>query len=346
MTRRLFKGRLLYNRYTLQANVGDGGFGSVWSAYDEATKKVVAIKFITKEPDMKNEKYLQILKEVCIQKILNHENICTLYDFREDNSFFIIVMEYIDGIDLCEIIENKSKLTEKEAQSIFSQLVDVLLYMHTNNIVHGDIKPENIIVTGKSLKIKIIDFGFASFCDEDTFKNALCGTNKYDSPQTAQDLHYNAHRLDVWWLGCTLYFMLHGLNFDKNDVDLPFYKFIQRNGLVLRPKLKIGIKNLLKKMLNFDQNERPTLKKISQHKWVQKKTKSTTKKLKTDNINTEILNNLKDEEKISEILEEQLKNGNNIRDILLDCKPLIPLSIKSAVIRGVKRKYNLNFYKL
>eukprot|EP00760_Papus_ankaliazontas_P004819 PhM_4_TR12180/c0_g1_i1/m.12855/K06228/FU; fused len=188
--------------YHILELVGEGSFGKVYKARRKLTGIIVAMKFITKKG--KSEKELKNLRmEIDILTRLNHENIIMLLEAFETDVEFVVVMEHAHG-ELFEILEDDKNLPEEVVQRIAKQLVRALHYLHSNRIIHRDMKPQNILV-GRNGCVKLCDFGFARAMSCNTIVlTSIKGTPLYMSPELVQEQPYN-HTADLWSLGCILY---------------------------------------------------------------------------------------------------------------------------------------------
>lgn len=165
--------------YLIQKEIARGTYGQILLVKDIEEKKFV-IKKISKKK-MKKEK---IEKEIKAGKKLNHPNIIKFFKNHEDENFYYLLLEYIDGLDLFNYLNIQSNpLSEYEIKLIFYQLVKAIQYVHEQGICHRDLKLENIIID-KKFQIKILDFGFCEI-DEDKNNEYLfewCGTLEYVAP--------------------------------------------------------------------------------------------------------------------------------------------------------------------
>ena len=197
--------------YLFREKIGRGTFSTVnlVEKRNDSNKRF-AIKTIDKENLTKEEKTL-IREEAKIIKGLNHENIVKFYDHFEDYRKCFYVFELVEGGDLLEYVLNKGRLEEKEALRVFKQLLRVVQYLHRNNILHRDLKPENILIeldpVSKEInRIKLIDFGFATFFCKDNLPNLSCGTLNYAAPEVLVGEEYDESS-DIFSCGVILYFM-------------------------------------------------------------------------------------------------------------------------------------------
>ncbi|ORC86183.1 protein kinase [Trypanosoma theileri] len=193
--------------YAIVELIGEGSFGKVYKARRKGTGHIVAMKFIVKKG--KNDKELLNLRsEIEIMTKLNHDNIITLFEAFETQQEFVVVMEYAQG-ELFEILEDDKKLPEDVVQRIAKQLVQALHYLHSNRIMHRDMKPQNILI-GQNGSVKLADFGFARSMSYNTMVlTSIKGTPLYMAPELVQEQPYN-HSADLWSLGCILYELFYG----------------------------------------------------------------------------------------------------------------------------------------
>ncbi len=146
-------------------------------------------------------------QEIDILRKLYHENIVQLLDSFETNSEFCLVTELAQG-QLFEILEEDKKLPESEIKRIGQQLVAALFYLHTNNIIHRDIKPQNVLIAAGGI-IKLCDFGFARAIDNKQMITSIKGTPLYMAPELLKEYPYN-QKADLWSLGVILYELFVG----------------------------------------------------------------------------------------------------------------------------------------
>ncbi|RNF20336.1 mitogen-activated protein kinase kinase 2 [Trypanosoma conorhini] len=193
--------------YTIVELIGEGSFGKVYKARRKGSGQVVAMKFIVKKG--KNDKELLNLRsEIEIMTKLDHGNIITLFEAFETQQEFVVVMEYAQG-ELFEVLEDDKNLPEEVVRRISKQLIQALHYLHSNRIMHRDMKPQNILV-GQNGAVKLADFGFARSMSYNTMVlTSIKGTPLYMAPELVQEQPYN-HCADLWSLGCILYQLYYG----------------------------------------------------------------------------------------------------------------------------------------
>jgi fused-like protein len=169
--------------------IGEGCFGKVFKGRRKFAANVVALKFIAKRG--KSDRDLHNLRqEIAILKTLKHRNIILLVDSFETGSDFVVVTEFAQG-ELFEIFQDDKHLPEPQIQMIAQQLVQALHYLHSNRIIHRDMKPQNILI-GADNVVKLCDFGFARTMSSNTVVlTSIKGTPLYMAPELVQELPYN-----------------------------------------------------------------------------------------------------------------------------------------------------------
>ena len=197
------------------SEIGKGGMGVVYLAEHMTLKKKFAVKSLSSELTQDPQFRERFYQEAQNQALLDHPNIVQATDFFEENSQFFFVMEYVDGQDLGEIIRTKGNLQEKEALSIFKDILQGLNLAHDKGIIHRDVKPSNILID-KSGRARIMDFGIAVMVGGQrlTATGTTVGSPCYMSPEQIVHPQNIDHRSDVYSAGIFLYEMLVG--------DVPF----------------------------------------------------------------------------------------------------------------------------
>jgi len=198
-------------RYEIQAEIGRGGFGRVYKAFDPMVGRVVAVKVLL--PDTTDPEFLTRFKmEATTAGNLHHPNLVTIHEFGEDNGSQFLVMEYLEGEDLQKIIRDRKPLTILERVEIMQQAAAGLYCAHENNVIHRDIKPSNIMVLRDNL-VKLMDFGIARLTRNDTTRMTkagfLVGTLNYMSPEQFRDQEVDA-LCDIWAFGVIYYEFITG----------------------------------------------------------------------------------------------------------------------------------------
>lgn len=203
-------GTLLLNRYKLLEKIGEGGMGVVYKAKCTLLNRYVAIKILKTEFMNNNDFITRFKREASSIGSLSHSNIVNVYDFGSENNINFIVMEYIIGKTLKQIIKENIKINTLDALNIALQITKALEYAHKNNIIHRDIKPDNILITEDNL-VKLTDFGIAKVTDSSTITNSskILGSAHYFSPEQAKGKFVDC-RTDIYALGVIMYEMFTG----------------------------------------------------------------------------------------------------------------------------------------
>ncbi len=201
-------GMVIGDRYEVLEKIGTGGMSDVYKARDHKLNRLVAVK-VLKQEFSENENFVSKFRvEAQSTAGLMHPNIVNVYDVGDEDGVNYIVMELVDGITLKKYIEKKSRLSVKEAVSIAIQVAMGLEAAHNNNIIHRDIKPQNIMIS-KEGKVKVTDFGIAKAATSNTITSNVMGSVHYTSPEQARG-GYSDAKSDIYSLGITLFEMLTG----------------------------------------------------------------------------------------------------------------------------------------
>lgn len=253
-------------KYKLLKTIGKGNFAKVKLAKHIPTGVEVAIKIIDKTA--LNQSSLQkLFREVRIMKQLDHPNIVKLYQVIENETTLYLVMEYASGGELFDYLVAHGRMKEKEARAKFRQIVSAVQYLHSKNVIHRDLKAENLLLDA-DMNIKIADFGFSNTFSAGNKLDTFCGSPPYAAPELFQGKKYDGPEVDVWSLGVILYTLVSGsLPFDGQNLK-------ELRERVLRGKYRIPFymstdcENLLKKFLVLNPARRGTLEMIMRDKWI------------------------------------------------------------------------------
>jgi len=209
------------NQYQILEKIGAGGQGTVYKAQDTKLDRTVVIKVLPPELTQKTANFKRFEREAQLCSQLDHPNICTIYDFHEDDGVFYIAMQYVAGKNVRQLVAGRP-LDLKSALSIAVQVCDALAYAHSKNIIHRDIKAGNIMATDGG-QVKILDFGLAKLVQDEpaahtsgldraeiTELGVPYGTATYAAPEQAKG-EKTDHRADIFSTGVLLYEMLTGI---------------------------------------------------------------------------------------------------------------------------------------
>ncbi|KAK0411351.1 hypothetical protein QR680_005612 [Steinernema hermaphroditum] len=253
-------------KYKLLKTIGKGNFAKVKLAKHVPTGLEVAIKIIDKTA-LNPSSLQKLYREVKIMKQLDHPNIVKLYQVMETDQTLYLVMEYASGGEVFDYLVAHGRMKEKEARAKFRQIVSAVQYLHQKNIIHRDLKAENLLLDG-DMNIKIADFGFSNHFFVGNKLDTFCGSPPYAAPELFQGKKYDGPEVDVWSLGVILYTLVSGsLPFDGQNLK-------ELRERVLRGKYRIPFymstdcENLLKKFLVLNPARRGTLEAIMRDRWM------------------------------------------------------------------------------
>ncbi len=201
-------GMMIGDRYEILESIGTGGMSDVYKAKCHKLNRFVAVKVLKQEFSESTEFVSKFRTEAQAAAGLMHPNIVNVYDVGEENGINYIVMELVEGITLKRYIEKKARLSVKEAVSIAIQISMGIEAAHNNNIIHRDIKPQNIIIS-KEGKVKVTDFGIAKAATSNTITSNVMGSVHYTSPEQARG-GFSDEKSDIYSLGITMFEMLTG----------------------------------------------------------------------------------------------------------------------------------------
>ncbi|MHC4407023.1 MAG: serine/threonine-protein kinase, partial [Planctomycetota bacterium] len=238
--------------------IGGGGMGRVYRARDTRLGRTVALKVLSRDQPDDTEAALRFRNEARSAARLNHDGIAQVYSAGEDTGVSFIAFEFVDGINVRDLIVERGALPLAEALSYTLQVATALAHAAARNVVHRDIKPSNVLITFDG-RVKLIDMGLArlqktgSSIQDLTASGVTLGTFDYISPEQACDPRNADERSDIYSLGCTLFYMLTGRPpFPEGN---PLQKLLQHHGLEppdvreYRPELPDDVARVLRKMM-------------------------------------------------------------------------------------------------
>uniref|UniRef100_A0A7M4DWM2 non-specific serine/threonine protein kinase n=2 Tax=Crocodylus porosus TaxID=8502 RepID=A0A7M4DWM2_CROPO len=227
---------------------------------------VVAIKIIDKT-QLDEENLKKIFREVQIMKMLCHPHIIRLYQVMETERMIYLVTEYASGGEIFDHLVAHGRMAEKEARRKFKQIVAAVNFCHCRNIVHRDLKAENLLLDA-NLNIKIADFGFSNIFTPGQLLKTWCGSPPYAAPELFEGKEYDGPKVDIWSLGVVLYVLVCGaLPFDGSTLQ-------NLRARVLSGKFRIPFfmstecEHLIRHMLVLDPSKRLSMEQICKHKWM------------------------------------------------------------------------------
>uniref|UniRef100_A0A672HWD1 MAP/microtubule affinity-regulating kinase 3 n=1 Tax=Salarias fasciatus TaxID=181472 RepID=A0A672HWD1_SALFA len=252
--------------YRLLKTIGKGNFAKVKLARHILTGREVAIKIIDKT-QLNPTSLQKLFREVRIMKTLNHPNIVQLFEVIETEKTLYLIMEYASGGEVFDYLVAHGRMKEKEARAKFRQIVSAVHYCHQKNIVHRDLKAENLLLDADS-NIKIADFGFSNEFTAGNKLDTFCGSPPYAAPELFQGKKYDGPEVDIWSLGVILYTLVSGsLPFDGQNLK-------ELRERVLRGKYRVPFymstdcEGILRRFLVLNPTKRCSLEQIMRDKWI------------------------------------------------------------------------------
>jgi len=253
------------DRYIVLELIGEGSFGKVYKGRRKFCGQVVALKFIP--TGGRSDRDLQALRqEIEILRTLQHENIVLMLDYFETESEIIVVTEYAQG-ELFEVLEDDRSLPEEEVRIIARQLVQALYYLHSNRVIHRDMKPQNVLL-GAGSRVMLCDFGFArAMSQHTTVLTSIKGTPLYMSPELVQEQPYD-HRADLWSLGIILFELFAGQPpFYTNNIYTLISLIVQQE-VQFPPQMSPSFRSFLSGLLRKNPEHRLGWPHLLQHPFI------------------------------------------------------------------------------
>ena len=259
--------------YNVIGELGEGTYSKVkhatWQKPGESVPVKVALKIINKKTAPKDflEKFLP--REIEIMKKIKHPNLIRLYELFQIANKLYFALEWGGHGDLLQYIRLRGALSESEARRFFQQLCSGVEYMHENNMIHRDLKCENILLSKKNV-IKIADFGFARTIEPQEVSKTYCGSAAYAAPELLQGIPYKGPIADIWSLGVILYIMCCS-SMPFRDTNIKTLLKDQKEPLHIPSKLTAtfnpSLKDLISRILCFELPKRYGMNEIQQHAW-------------------------------------------------------------------------------
>jgi serine/threonine protein kinase len=271
-------GALVDGRFSIDALLGEGGMGAVWSARHVVTEKRVALKVLkAASPEL----HKRLIREARVAAAVRHPNLVEVHDVLElEDGSPVLVMDLLEGETLAAFIERRGPLDEATSSEMMLQVVSAVAAAHAAGVVHRDLKPDNVFLrqggeTGS--RVKVLDFGIAKLtralgsmrhtAPALTQTGSVLGTPTYMAPEQVFGERDIDHRADVWSLGIILYECLAGRCPTEGENVGQIFKIISQRGFPslarLRPDLASGLTGLVDRMLSVRVRERPSLREVA-----------------------------------------------------------------------------------
>ncbi|MFD1775133.1 Stk1 family PASTA domain-containing Ser/Thr kinase [Paenibacillus rhizophilus] len=253
-------GHELGGRYQVIERIGGGGMALVYRAHDILLNRNVAIKVLRNQFVHDEEFIRRFRREAQSAASLSHPNVVSIYDVGQEDEIHYIVMEYVEGYNLNEIIKERAPLQVDEAVRIATQICDALDHAHQNQIIHRDIKPHNILI-GRNGRVKVTDFGIARAVTSTTITQtgSVVGSVHYFSPEHAKGVT-TGEKSDLYSLGIVIYQMLTGslpfLGESPISVALKHLQEEFEEPRKLNPMIPQSVENIILKSMRKNPEER------------------------------------------------------------------------------------------
>ena len=247
--------------------MGKGAFGKVNLAIHRLSEKFVALKSINKTFLSEEASKRKVMQEFNILRRTRHKNIVRLYESFETSSHIVFVMEVCGAGDLLTYVRRRRKLKEDVAKNMFKQVIEGLRYCHSKNILHRDIKLDNILLTSEG-DIKICDFGVSKLVKPGEIMTEQCGTPAYIAPEVFEGRGYEGYASDIWSAGVVLYAMLYGTVPFKASNMTELQKQITKGTVSLKDEISAEAISLVRGILEKDPAKRLSFDGILRHPWM------------------------------------------------------------------------------
>ncbi|KAK3128084.1 hypothetical protein QOZ80_7AG0582400 [Eleusine coracana subsp. coracana] len=256
-------------KYELGRTIGEGTFAKVRIAKNSETGEHVAIKILDKAKVLKHKLVEQIKREICTMKLIQHPNVVRLYEVMGSKTRIYIVLEYVMGGELHDIIASSGKLKEDEARRYFQQLINAVDYCHSRGVYHRDLKLENLLLDIAGT-LKISDFGLSAISEQlkaDGLLHTTCGTANYVAPEVINDKGYDGATADLWSCGVILFVLLAGYLPFEDDNTVSLYKKISGAQFTCPSWFSAGAKKLICRILDPNPSTRISVPQIQKDPW-------------------------------------------------------------------------------
>eukprot|EP01018_Ginkgo_biloba_P021899 Gb_04848 [translate_table: standard] len=260
----------VHEKYELQEELGRGKFGVIRRCTNRRTGAELACKTIRKS----NHDLEALRNEMkVLQHLGNHTGIIQTEEILEDEESIHLIMELCSGGEIYHEIEQKGRLSEKEALEIFQSLMEAVSYCHSRGVVHRDVKPENIVKLNNTAAspIKLVDFGYAAQFVPGRKLKGMVGTPFYVAPEVLEGKEYT-EKVDVWSAGVTLYILLSGIPPFWDETPQLIFECVKR-GTFFFPadpwhSISPSAIHLITQMLCKDADKRLSAEQVLRHPWI------------------------------------------------------------------------------
>ena len=255
--------------YVMQGAIGDGAFSEVRLCKKKKTKEFFACKIVPRSRLHSTALESRFEYEIRINQQLHHPGVVQMIDLLCDEKNYYVIMEFCPNGDLFSYIVDRGKLTEAQAKPFVRQILEALQYLHSMDVSHRDMKPENILLD-QFVRIKISDFGLSKFFNPNNncLVNTPCGSPCYASPECISGHAYNGKTTDVWSFGVIMYAMLTGqLPWTKRNQSQLFQQ-IKRGEYSIPSYVSPEAKNMIRNLMCVNIENRYTIEQALNDPWL------------------------------------------------------------------------------
>ena len=245
--------------------IGKGGFGEVWKVNHKKTGDVYVIKVLDKASLKAQNLISQLNLEIKIMYKVHHPHLMQLINHYEDDNNFFMIMPYASRGQLYTLLRKSTRFDQKTTAQFLRETISAVKYLHEHHVIHRDIKPENILLD-HNYRVKLSDFGWSNFCEENEKRKTFCGTPEYLSPEMVKKVPHD-YRVDIWSLGVLLFECLAGYPPFTGQSEEELFKNIRQLKIHWPIDFPPLAKNLVTKILKLNPKERPSLDEILKHSW-------------------------------------------------------------------------------
>ncbi|KAI0537452.1 serine/threonine-protein kinase [Xylaria digitata] len=258
--------------FTIGRPLGKGKFGRVYLAKHRESSYICALKMLKKEEITREKAEMHVRREIEVHSNLRHPGILGFYGWFHDSRRIFLILEYAAGGELFKILQREGSFSEKRAARYIAQVTSSLMYLHSKNVMHRDMKPENILI-GLYGELKLADFGYSVHAPSNR-RDTLCGTLDYLPPEmlrSSQPSYTKA--VDQWTLGVLTYEFLAGEAPFEDSVPMTHRRIMKGDMKPLPSDISSEAKDFVHSLLVLDPSKRLPLKDVLAHPWIVKNCK-------------------------------------------------------------------------
>ncbi|XP_014261616.1 serine/threonine-protein kinase NIM1-like isoform X2 [Cimex lectularius] len=252
--------------YKLQGELGRGNFSIVKLGVHELTKERVAVKIMDKSKLTPKARKM-LVREIASMEAVHHKNIIRLFEVVETFSKLHLVMEFVNGGELYQKLLTEGKMKETDAKQTFAQILSAVKHLHERNIIHRDIKAENVFCGPRGI-VKLGDFGFSTRASGSEELKTFCGSPPYAAPELFRDESYSGRPVDIWALGVLLFFMTTGHMPFPADSIAGLKRSILLGVITAPAHLSLPCRTLIRGILRQTPKDRFSLDQIAESEWM------------------------------------------------------------------------------